>query len=198
MGRREEPKSVQRKTEPSAFPFINNRGAISFFSYAILPLLAYFAGISTWKYYDAQSTEIVSILSIIPVFIAFYQFTEQAFGTDAGQRFFVIALYMMFVFPIQNILIVYFAIQDGTSLNPPHFQMDKKSFALSAIVFFAFVYFFFFPDDLINQNTRTSRLVDQTDLKFFLIAGLFWFFSLVPYFLVYWICRVLNAGFRRK
>ncbi len=161
----------EREGQVSLFSFDNLYVVL----YCGLPLFAYVAGSITYSYFDLEGFNVIPILSVFPTFPEFYEFTMANYGTEAGKRFFVIALFLMVVFLIQTVMTVYLAFL-GADLNRPRPAPELKNVAALLVMLAASYSLLFVPAVTMDQTSRMAQAVYHTDIKFFLFAGTFWFF----------------------
>lgn len=161
------------------------------FIFAILPILVYLAGSGSYGLYEIGNESIVVALSIVPRFDWMYRWYVGNYGIDGAQRFLVLAFYFMLLFLIQIVFIACLAARDLRQSKPIRPFNDLISMAALILMVGVFVLFFFFPSFPKDMNTRMGRLVMFTDVKYFLIAALYWFFVSFVYIVIVTMGQIL-------
>lgn len=159
----------------------------------VLPVAAYFAGSGTYQFYGIGNENIVAALSLVPRFDWMYRWYIGNFGVEGAQRFLIVAFYFMLLFPVQIVLMTCLAVHD---LRPSStFKPLTSPTAMASLVFVVAlcILFFFFPFFPKDMNTRMGRVVMFTDVKYFLIAGLYGFFVISYYIVIYLVGREVRS-----
>lgn len=170
-----------------------NRNNLFLVLFFVLPLLAYVVGSLSYSFFDLEGININEILSVIPSFLSFFELTEQVYGAVEGKRFFVIAVSFVVVFFIQNTMMVVLASIDGADLKVPFPSWRFREIASVIIMLIAFYTFFFVPSFTMTLTSGTAQAAHYSDFKFFLIAGLFLLFHVVPYKVGFALSRIISV-----
>jgi hypothetical protein len=144
--------------------------------FTVLPIVAYLAGSGTYEFHAVGNENMIAALSIAPRFDAMYRWYVGNYGIEGAQGFLVLAFYFILLFAVQIALIGCLALYDVRQSTPIKFSNASTSMAAMILVGGVFVLFFFFPSIPKNTVTRMYRLFMFTDVKFFVIAALYWFF----------------------
>lgn len=152
-------------------------GNLLFTLFVGLPLFAYIAGSILYPYFDLEGFNVIPFLSIFPTFPEFYELTMATFGTEAGKRFFVIAMFLIVIFSVQMVMTLYFAFAQGADPEKPVFIPDVKDVFCLIIALAAFYATFFMPDFTMHLTSRNAPAFYHTDLKFFVFVSMFWVFN---------------------
>ena len=168
-----------------------NRNSLLIVVYAIFPFLAYVAASLTYPMFDLEGINLIKVLSIVPAFNSFFDTTVKVFGEREGHRLFITLVFFMAIFLVQNVVNAYLAVIDGINSNLSFHSWRLREIVSVLVMLAAFYAFFFVPSITEHSTSRAGIAVQYSDLKYPLIAGCFFLFSIVPYQVIFALSRVL-------
>ena len=175
---------------PRSLRYFFNRENLNVVLFVMLPVVAYFIGITTHSFFHFENATIVEALSVLPTLLAWFNFIVQTQGADAGNRYYVVILFLFDAFLVQWLAMIFLGFEDFINLKRrKHFITFYEAFILSTVAILVYA-FFFASEFTINLHSRMGKVMNNTDFRFAIIAFFAYIIRLVPYLFGLLLARI--------